>query len=320
VRYLFEQETLRHRREAFQGLYPALRLTGYLLATFQVVEHVWLFAQAKLANFDTAAGFDREYLVSAGIARTCAYVLAADVNHPLRQPVLDGLVRENGQYDVTEDELAAWWRRLIADYPKQQADEEPRARLNQALDLDDVVEARHWLITWEETLPRTPRQLRAIAWYWAQVRDWDRANAIVAELLAHEEVTVWDRASLQIEAATYQRQAGRVEDASRQLLVARWTLATIESWWRVGLGRSALEEALLIARALPPSDVQAQETYRWVVEHLARDGVATLRLLQLAETAAEYLGDTAGQARYREQARRERLRIDQATVRRTSNE
>lgn len=310
VEYLFEQETLRHRREPFQGLYPALRLAGYLLATFRSVEHVWLFAQAKLANFDTYAGFDREYLVSAGIEQTLVYVQEAEA-HPLRKNVLDWLVREDGQCIFNEDELTLWWRRVIADYPAQQSEEEPEARLNQAFELDDVEEARRWLIMWEAMLSRTSQHLRTIAWHWAQVRDWNRAGAVVAELLSHVDVNAWDRASLQVNAATYHRQAGRAREAGHELLAARRTLNDIEDWWRYGLGRSAMEEALLIAQSLPPSDEQAYEAYRWACEYLSCGGRITLRLLQLAEAAAAHLGDEEGHARYGEQARQERQRIDQ---------
>jgi hypothetical protein len=310
VRFLFEQETLRHRREPFQGLDPALPLAGYLLATFRAVEHVWLFAEAKRANFDTYLGFDRAYLVSAGTEATLAYVRAADI-HPLRQDVLDWLVGADGQYVVTEDELLSWWRQMAADYPSQLADEDPLARLNQALELDDREEARRWLITWEATLPRTSRQLRTIAWYWAQLHDWDRAGAVVAELLAHDDVSTWDRASLQTDAAAYHRQAGRAVEAGQQLLAARRTLADIGAWWRYGLGRSAIEEALRIAQALPSGHEQAEDAYRWAGEQLQRKGVATLLLLQLAETAAAHLGDTKEQTRYNQRAKRERQRIDQ---------
>jgi hypothetical protein len=319
VRYLFEQETLRHRREPFQGLYPALRLAGYLLATFRAIEHVWLFAEAKLANFDTYMGFDLAYLVSAGIDQTLAYVRAADT-HPLRKNVLDWLVGEDGQCVLNEDGLVSWWRRMTADYPAQQSDEAPLARLTQALDFDDVEDARRWLITWEATLPRTSRHLRTIAWYWAQVRDWDRASAVVAELLAHDDANSWDRASLQVQAAAYQRQAGRAAEAARQLLAARRALVNIEAWWRYGLGRSVMEEALLIAQSLPPGNEQADEAYSWACEQLKRDGVATLHLLQLAEAAAAHVGDQEGHARYSQQARRERQRIDQLVRRRASHD
>jgi hypothetical protein len=314
VRYLFEQETLRHRREPFQGLYPELRLAGYLLATFRAVEHLWLFTEAKLANFDTYMGFDLEYLVSAGIEQTLAYVRAADT-HPLRKHVLDWLVGEDGQCVLNEDQLVSWWRRLVANYPVQQSDEDPLARLDQALDLDDIEEARRWLTTWEATLPRTSPHLRTIAWRWAQVRGWDRAGAVVAELLAHHDVNAWDRASLQVQAAAYHRQAGRAAEAGRQLLAARRTLADIEAWWRYGLGRSAMEEALLVARSLPPDNEQADEAYSWACEQLKRDGVATLHLLQLAEAAAAHMGDKEGHAQYSQQARRERQRIDQMVQR-----
>jgi hypothetical protein len=309
VRYLFEQEMLRHRREPFQGLHPALCLAGYLLATDRMVEHVWLFAGAKLANFDTYLGFDLEYLVSAGIEGTLAFVRAADT-HPLRKDVLDWLVGNDGKCVLNEDQLVSWWRRVEADFPAQLSDEQPEVRLNQALGLNDLVEARRWLETWEALLSRTSRRLRTVAWYWAQVREWDRAGAVVAEILDHDDLSAWDRASLQVQAVSYHREAGRTAEAGRQLLAARRTLADIEAWWSSGLGRSATEEALLIVQALPPGNEEADEAYRWACEQLKRHGVATLHLLQLAESAAAHVGDKKGHARYSQLARKERQRID----------
>src|SRR5262245_20850909 len=76
VRYLFEQEITGRKRGAFQGLTPALKIGAYLLAHYRDVSHVWLFWQAKKANFDCWLGLDWEYLFSAGPEETLKYVHA----------------------------------------------------------------------------------------------------------------------------------------------------------------------------------------------------------------------------------------------------
>lgn len=310
ARYLFEQETLRHRREPFQGLYPALRLAGYLLSTYRIVENVWAFAEAKLANFDTYAGFDREHLVSAGIETTLSYVRQTN-DHPQREEVLEWLTHEDGQCIYSEDDLEAWRRHTAEYYPAHQADENPLSWLSQSLELGDLAEARRWLEAWEATLPRTSRNLHSLMWYWTEIPDWDRACAAAAELLAHDDLDAWNRARIQTQAAGYHRQAGRVGEAARQFILARETLVGIESWWRFGLGRSALEEALRIAQAAPPNDAQGRELYNWAIAQLAHAKVSTLLLLKLAEATAAHVGDEQARARYHELAVQERQRIDQ---------
>lgn len=122
VRYLIEQETLHHRRLPLQGLHDAMPLAGYLLASFHEIEHVWLFAEAKRANFDTYMGFDRMYLVSAGIEETLAYVRKAST-HALQHDVLEWLVGEDGQCVISEDDLASWWQSVVSLYPARWDDE-----------------------------------------------------------------------------------------------------------------------------------------------------------------------------------------------------
>lgn len=74
IKFLLEQEVLNRRNAPFQGLSISLTLLSYLLATYREPEHVWLFEQAKYANFDTYCGYDSEFIFSAGIEATCDYL------------------------------------------------------------------------------------------------------------------------------------------------------------------------------------------------------------------------------------------------------
>lgn len=314
VRHLVEQEALRHEREPFQGLYSALRLAGYLLASYRMVEHVWVFAQAKRANFDTFLGFDLEYLVSAGIEPTLAHVRAAE-SHPLRTQVEEWLVRDGAQCVFTEEDMTGWWRQQIACYPADEANEDPEARLDQALELNDLEEAQRWLAIWANTPPRTARDLQKLAWYCEQVQDWDGAVSAAAESLAMDDLDAFRRGHWQLQVASYCRRAGRPEDGWQAFRVARETLLQIAEWWRVGLGRAALEEALLLAETLPQASDDARKAYGWASEQLTRRGAATLHLLELAATVAAHRGEEDDTARFRKRAARERQRIDRELAR-----
>ncbi|MFW2178001.1 MULTISPECIES: hypothetical protein [unclassified Moraxella] len=75
---LFKAEIERHTNESYQGLFPALEIGAYLLATYQRPQYVELFLQAKDANFDTFCGFDSLYLISAGLTETFDYIKNLD--------------------------------------------------------------------------------------------------------------------------------------------------------------------------------------------------------------------------------------------------
>lgn len=66
---LFKQEIRMHEEAPFQGLYPSISLCAHLLAQFRNPSHVWLFTNAKLANFDTFLGFDYQYVVPLGLRK-----------------------------------------------------------------------------------------------------------------------------------------------------------------------------------------------------------------------------------------------------------
>jgi len=308
VRFLFEQEALRHRREPFQGLYPALQLAAFLLASFQQVEHIWDFAQAKLANFDTYLGFDVEYLLSAGVDATLAYIAANE--HPMREQVLEWLVRD-GTCVIAEQDFATWWARQRERYPNRREEELPKARLDQALELGDMREAQHWLQVWESGVPRTASMLHTLAWYWALVEDWDRAAALTEERLALPDLDLFSRAAGMVTLAEYRRRGGHTAEAWRTLQAAGPLLDASGDWWRAGCGRSAIEEALLLAQVLASEEADAaQDAYGWAARQLARPRAATVHLLEIAAATAATLGDEPMRRRYHERARRGRRRIE----------
>lgn len=103
---LFKAETERHRNEVFQGLFPALEVCGYLLSQYKKPNYVELFLKAKDANFDTFCGFDRIYLISAGVKRTLNYVKTLDKE---RQDRFDELIGNDiKKIGFSEEKLQEW--------------------------------------------------------------------------------------------------------------------------------------------------------------------------------------------------------------------
>ena len=79
LEFLMHQEIGMHRNHPYQGVYESMDILAYLLAKFKDVNHIALFEQAKLCNFDTYYGVDTEYLFSAGIEETIRYVEENDL-------------------------------------------------------------------------------------------------------------------------------------------------------------------------------------------------------------------------------------------------
>ncbi|TCS95747.1 hypothetical protein [Hazenella coriacea] len=74
VRFLMKNEVESQWYDGWQGIGPSLVLISYLLTKSKNPENVWLFEEAKWANFDTYCGYDSEFIFSAGVAATCKYL------------------------------------------------------------------------------------------------------------------------------------------------------------------------------------------------------------------------------------------------------
>ncbi len=255
VRFLFQQEALRHRREPFEGLFPALQLAGFLLANYGQVEHVWDFAQAKLANFDTYCGFDLQYLVSAGIGETLAFVRANQ--NPLRDDVLKWLT-QGTMCGIQEQDLKTWWSKQRKVFPSERANESPEVRLDQALELGELDDAHRWLRVFESAAPPTLSSLHTLASYWADLQDWDQAALLTQELLALPELGSYWRVSAMVRLAKYQRLSKRPHEAWHTLVEARPQLDAGD-WRRAGSVAKPSRRSCFWPRCSPPSNPSPQE-------------------------------------------------------------
>lgn len=181
IRFLFQQEVARHRREPFQGIMPALMLATYLLAMYPNVEHVWDVYAAKMANFDTYCGYSSVVMVSAGIEETLAYVRATD--HPYQSDVQKLLIHEQG-CPWTDADLAQWWEQQHAAFPTTEAAESAETMMNRAVTLQNTDAARYWLTEWRAQPPTTPTKLYHLVYCYAALGDWETAITLQLEKLA----------------------------------------------------------------------------------------------------------------------------------------
>ena len=106
VRYLLLQETKMHATAPMQGLSSSLQLNCHILSRYKNPKNVWLFVNAKNANFDTYCGLDYEYLVSAGITATYDYVAQTTTNRKDAFYTIAGISADNCH--ILPTELETW--------------------------------------------------------------------------------------------------------------------------------------------------------------------------------------------------------------------
>lgn len=148
VRFLVEQETVARRNDSFQGIGDALWLGAYLLARFKRPEDIPLFYQAKVANFDTYCGFDREFMYIALYDETTAYV---------QQNFPDLLDEIKDDFATTED-LEQWWKNLAQRFPDNEEKESLDTLFHRYIYFDDKEKAKYYLekrieLSSEEEIP-----------------------------------------------------------------------------------------------------------------------------------------------------------------------
>ena len=154
-RYLLEQEVLDAEGSDLQGFDDSLRRACFLVARAKDPQDIWMLCRAKLANYDTFCGLDREYLYAAGLTRIVDYVKASA--HPDRARVLEELLDKDGAPWFTDEELASWWQFVTGYFPADPNDDTPLSVAQTALYFGTPAEALPWLEKWAAG-PREPRE------------------------------------------------------------------------------------------------------------------------------------------------------------------
>lgn len=107
VRYLFDAEVEKHERSRTEEMDDSLALAAFLLAAFRSVDDVWRMAKAKFANPGTAARFEPEHLIAAGMTETLDYVRATE--HALQRQLLYYFFDEDDYCHLARKHVDSWW-------------------------------------------------------------------------------------------------------------------------------------------------------------------------------------------------------------------
>ncbi len=238
LRLLLDAEREAHARSEYQGLEEGLDLAAWLVATLRDPADVFRLWAAKCANFDTQCGFDGEYLVAAGVARSVAYLRASE--DPRSAAILAYLADDSGDCRFSEAEIEDWRAAKAEWFPARETDEMPRTMLERALAFAPE-QAPHWLAVWLAGEERGDRTLVDLCHYALQIEDFERAIAVARELVdragdGDEVVGAHERL------AGVLITAGRLVDAAAALTEAAARAAT--------RSRSAWEQRRLLERWL----------------------------------------------------------------------
>ena len=107
IRYLFDAEVHKHQLTAANDMDDSLALAAYLLAAFRDVADVWRMAAAKFANEGTAARFEPEHLIAAGLQPTIDHIRATE--HPLKTQLLYYFFDEDDSCHLEHRHVDGWW-------------------------------------------------------------------------------------------------------------------------------------------------------------------------------------------------------------------
>ncbi|WP_431685784.1 hypothetical protein [Hahella sp. NBU794] len=165
VRFLFEQEILARENDDYQGIGEALPLGAYLLASFKRPGDIPLFYDAKFANFDTACGFDREYMYVALGENTESYVLE---HYPdLHEEIIDFF--DKGR-------MESWWNRQVLDHPQKQSDEHLMTLFRRSLYFEDLAAAREFIDEWRRAEPESSSKESTLKYAYKAIAECESAT------------------------------------------------------------------------------------------------------------------------------------------------
>ncbi|MCH5585174.1 hypothetical protein MK805_09345 [Shimazuella sp. AN120528] len=234
IKYLLEQEVESRQSDPFQGNSDVLMLLSYLLASYREVENVWLFEKAKYANFDTYCGYDAEFIFSAGVKATCAYLEEQQITE-------DNLYlwehRDHLRGMYTEQSIDRFLEGMKKRYPKQKEDEDIATLFEQAVLLEDSIEAEKLFLQVEKQEGRSDQELSHYAEDAGNIE-----KAIYYQIRHIEELELdWDKA-----VAIHQlvKLYISTEDYRNAFLTAKtWGkhLKNFQGWRETNLGRSLTE-------------------------------------------------------------------------------
>lgn len=289
VNFLYHQEIKHCRKSPYGGYDSCFMILTDVLTQFRNPENLWLFLEAKFANYDTYFHIDPEHIYSAGYKKTCDYLTRCEEqeNYLDHKEYLAEI-----QERISESSLEKLWDRISYRFEvKKEEDESIHTRFHRAVVFEAPLSEIQDLFRQIERDPDESASslvLRAI-----DAKLYDRAVFYQSKIV-HQTKSRWDRVSALEKLSKIYCLADDYRNAYSVAL--RWTEITnrFQAWKRCGLGNYLVERWLLISEGL------AEQGYHDLAKKGLRNGQKMLerlatdrkspKIYELAMQVSEILG------------------------------
>lgn len=303
LRFIVQNEVKMHQKDI--GLLYSLHISTYLLAKYKNLENVFLFFEAKEANFDTYCGLDIEKVFSAGVQKTIEYLKQS--NNPVSLRILervDGSIVDNY---LDEERLREWFEEVARAYPDTVEKERRITLVDRAITFKEFQTGRILVREWfndhlnqvydkgnehvqKSDLANIVGRAKALG---------DLSLAIDAQKMAQDLcVTPDDRISKTQKLAELYRLSGSLMQAWTELRNCQPDLEIYKGWNTSGLGRFVITTALQLSLDCDKSNIIKQESFYWAHKLISQSRFITLVIFELAFEAASAINDLELQNHY----------------------
>lgn len=301
IRFLFEQEVIARENDSFQGIGEALCLGAFLLAKYRAQDDIPLFCRARHANFDTACGFDIEF-VFWPLKKDTETWLAQ--NHPESLKLLESVSFESN----LEETIDQWWRDQVARYPDCEDKEEPLVLYERYLYCDEIGKARVYLDIWAAREPESERKTSYLRYAYLETYQFDKAISLIeGELQALD--GGWDKACAYRDLLAIYTVAGAPAGALTCVEGIATEFRLFEDWKQAGLGHIAVRSVFEYAQACPDPRV-AKKAFDYADAWSKEIGHLPYAALEVAWHAAQKCGLSAQAEGYSELAKQALAEIE----------
>lgn len=264
--YLFKAEIKMHQNAPFQGVHESIRLNAFLLSQYKNPEYIWLFLEAKSANFDTLCGFDYEFILSAGIEKTFHYLINFSKKEKERlSKFIGSTIKESS---LSEKELEQWNKRQINNYPDILSFKNIEEEIDLAIDLEEVIIINNKIEEWKKLQTSWNENNLRLLTYYENLLNNNNGEIWAQEKLYEYKNTDWDKSShLNILIRLYLKY-GKIEKAVSKLKEVILILPKINNWKQFGLGRFLIEDAFDIVLFYNPDkySFEVKNIYHWAIK------------------------------------------------------
>lgn len=299
LQFLFQQEILDRLHDPFQGVTTILRRCGFLLASFNKPEHVWLFVEAKTANFDTHCGFDWEYMLSAGVEATFKYVESHE--HPMKAG-FSSYFPSRKECALSEEDIIQWKLQLEATFPKEIARTDVESWMFIGLELGQKAQVGQLLQTWLQNQEWKEDSLRTLKYFQSYLGDVAGEISTTQKLIGFIENDD-QRAYIYSELASLYLKNNQREQAWSSIKEAVNRIKSIDKGILGGLGECALD---IICQS-SSKERWLQEPYAFGLLH--QPYYMSLQYLSKVVQASQRMNDEKAEERYTALLEAEKKRI-----------